>query len=60
MYWRRCRRGDALLPIMANLFAAAAQGLSLPALWDKLPARFGRAGLIDNFPVAASQGFLLN
>ena len=49
---------DALLPILANLFAAAEQGLSLAALWDRLPARFGRAGLLDDFPVAASQAIL--
>src|SRR5512135_163537 len=40
---------DATLPILANLFAAAEQGIALSALWDRLPARFGRAGLIDNF-----------
>jgi phosphomannomutase len=51
---------DATLPILANLFAAAEQGVSLSALWDRLPARFGRAGLIDNFPVAASQSILAN
>ena len=50
---------DALLPILANLSAAAEQGLSLAALWDRLPARFGRAGLLDNFPVAASQSILV-
>jgi len=48
----------ALLPILANLFAAAEQGLSLAALWDCLPARFGRAGLLDDFPVAASREIL--
>ena len=46
---------DSTLPILANLFAAAEQGISLSALWGRLPARFGRAGLIDNFPVAVSQ-----
>ena len=46
---------DAMLPVLANLFAAAEQGRSLSDLWDSLPARFGRAGLIDNFPVAVSQ-----
>ena len=51
---------DATLPILANLFAAAGQGSSLSALWDRLPARFGRAGLIDNFPVAVSQAILAN
>jgi len=49
---------DALLPILANLFAAAEQGLSLAALWERLPACFGRAGLLDDFPVAASQAIL--
>jgi phosphomannomutase len=49
---------DALLPILASIFAAAAQGLSLAALWERLPRRFGRAGLLDNFPVAASQAIL--
>ena len=32
--------------------------MSLAALWDRLPARFGRAGLLDDFPVAASQAIL--
>ncbi len=49
---------DAILPILANLFAAAQQGISLSALWDRLPTRLGRAGLIDNFPVSASQAIL--
>ncbi|MET0691355.1 MAG: phosphomannomutase [Candidatus Binatia bacterium] len=49
---------DATLPILANLFAAVEQGFSLSALWGRLPARFGRAGLLDNFPVAASQTIL--
>jgi phosphomannomutase len=51
---------DATLPVLANLFAAAGQGISLHVLWDRLPARFGRAGLIDNFPVAVSQTILAN
>ncbi|MGH7855482.1 MAG: hypothetical protein ACREP3_18675, partial [Candidatus Binatia bacterium] len=51
---------DATLAILATLFAAAEQGMSLSALWDCLPARFGRAGLIDNFPVAVSQTILAN
>ena len=49
---------DAVLPILANLFSAAEQEISLSALWDRLPARFGRAGLLDNFPVVASQAIL--
>ena len=34
---------DALLPILADLSAAAAQDFRLPALGNQLPARFGRA-----------------
>ena len=49
---------DALLPILANLCAAAAQRVSLANLWDRLPPRFGRAGLLDHFPLAASQAIL--
>ncbi|MGH7874113.1 MAG: phosphomannomutase [Candidatus Binatia bacterium] len=49
---------DAVLPILANLFSAAEQEISLSTLWDRLPARFGRAGLLDNFPVVASQAIL--
>jgi phosphomannomutase len=49
---------DSTLPIVANLFAAADQGVGLSVLWDRLPARFGRAGLIDNVPVAVSQTIL--
>jgi phosphomannomutase len=51
---------DSTLPILANLFAAAEQSMSLSTLWDRLPARFGRAGLLDNFPVAVSQAILDN
>ena len=49
---------DATLPILANLFAAAQQGVGLTTLWSRLPARFGRAGLIDNVPVAVSKAIL--
>ncbi len=49
---------DATLPILANLFAAAEQRVGLAALWSRLPARFGRAGLLDNVPVAVSQAIL--
>jgi phosphomannomutase len=49
---------DAVLPILCNLFAAAESGVSLAALWNRLPARFGRAGLIDGVPVAASAAIL--
>jgi phosphomannomutase len=49
---------DATLPILANLAAAARRGLSLSALWDELPPRFGRAGLLDQVPVAVSRVIL--
>jgi phosphomannomutase len=49
---------DSALPILANLFAANEQRIGLAALWGRLPARFGRAGLCDNVPVAVSQSIL--
>jgi phosphomannomutase len=49
---------DSTLPIVANLFAAAEQRIGLAALWNRLPARFGRAGLLDNVPVTVSQTIL--
>jgi len=49
---------DAVLPMVVNFAAAAALGLSLSALWDRLPARFGRAGLLDDLPVQASRKIL--
>jgi phosphomannomutase len=49
---------DATLAILANLFAAAEERIGLATLWSRLPARFGRAGLIDNFPVEASRAIL--
>jgi phosphomannomutase len=49
---------DSTLPILANLGAAIQDGVSLAALWDALPQRFGRAGLLDHFPVATSRAIL--
>ncbi len=49
---------DSTLPILANLLAAAAAKADLSTLWSRLPARFGRAGLIDNFPVAVSRAIM--
>jgi phosphomannomutase len=51
---------DSTLPILANLFAAAERKIGLADLWDLLPARFGCAGLLDNFPVASSRAILAN
>ena len=41
---------DAVLPIVAVLAAARAQGLSLIDLFKRLPQRFSRAALIKEFP----------
>jgi phosphomannomutase len=49
---------DAVLPIVANLAAAARGKRGLEAVWSTLPARFGRAGLLDEFPVAASRAIV--
>ena len=46
---------DAILPILATLFAAQEQNMSLPALFAQLPPRFSRAALLRNFPRAAGQ-----
>jgi len=46
---------DSTLPILANLFAATDARIGLSALWDRLPTRYGCAGLIDNVPVAVSR-----
>ena len=49
---------DATLPILANLFAAAEQGISLSDLVGSFAGTFWPGRLIDNFPVAASQAIL--
>ncbi len=49
---------DAVLPIIANLFAARQAGVTLDALWDTLPARFGRSGLKDGVPVEVSRAIM--
>lgn len=40
---------DAMLPILSVLFCAAEQKLSLCDLFDQLPKRFSRSGLLKNF-----------
>jgi phosphomannomutase len=44
---------DAILPILATLFAAAGKGLSLVELFAQLPRRFSRAALLEHFPRAS-------
>lgn len=46
---------DAALPLLAALCAAKERGLSLVKLFEELPRRFSKAGLIDNFPSEASR-----
>jgi phosphomannomutase len=41
---------DAILPIFGVLFAASDRGLNLIDLFDRLPKRFSRAALLENFP----------
>jgi len=49
---------DSTLPILANLFAATEQRIGLAALWDRLPARFGRSGLVDEVPTSATEAIM--
>lgn len=43
---------DAILPILCVLFAAAHERARLGDLFSRLPARFGRAALLKDFPRA--------
>jgi phosphomannomutase len=43
---------DAILPILGVLLAAAESGISLVDLFARLPKRFSRAALQENFPKA--------
>jgi phosphomannomutase len=46
---------DAMLPILCVLFAMRERGLTMGDLFAQLPKRYSRAGLLKNFPRAASQ-----
>jgi len=41
---------DALLPILAALCASLGKGETLTALFSRLPPRFGKSGLVRDFP----------
>jgi len=41
---------DAVLPIIAVLVMAKREGVTLPQLFNRLPKRYSRAGLIKRFP----------
>jgi phosphomannomutase len=49
---------DAVLPIVVNLMAARERGLRLDQLWERLPQRFSRAGLIDAIAPEVSRKLL--
>ena len=49
---------DAALPLLAALCSAKARSVSLAELFAKLPSRFSKAGLIDDFPRETSQALL--
>ncbi len=49
---------DAVLPILAVLHLSAERNRSLRELFSELPARFGKAGLIDGVPPRASRAIL--
>jgi phosphomannomutase len=49
---------DAALPLVAALYTAKKRGLSLSELFAELPHRFGKSGLIDNFPPETSLGLI--
>jgi phosphomannomutase len=49
---------DAVLPILSVLHLSVEKNRSLPNLFSELPARFGKAGLIDGVPQRASRAIL--
>lgn len=49
---------DAFLPILSVLFAAAERNCSIAELFNELPKRFSKAGLLKDFPRAASMGII--
>ena len=49
---------DAVLPILSVLYASIERGCSLSELFDELPPRFSKAGLIDHFPRELSLAIL--
>lgn len=49
---------DSVLPILCVLFSARERGLSLVQLFNRLPRRFTKAGLLDNFPKEIAQTVL--
>jgi phosphomannomutase len=50
---------DATLPLLAVLSSANARHVPVEELFRRLPRRFSRAGLLDNFPTEVSRAMLL-
>jgi len=46
---------DAVLPLLAALFSSIEKQCSLVALFERLPPRYSKAGLIDAFPQETSR-----
>jgi phosphomannomutase len=49
---------DAVLPILAALLSAVRRGVPVSQLFDELPQRATCSGLLDDFPLSASQAIL--
>jgi phosphomannomutase len=49
---------DAVLPLLAALFSSLEKQCSLVTLFDRLPPRFSKAGLIDAFPQETSYAII--
>jgi phosphomannomutase len=49
---------DAVLPILATLFAARERGTSMVELFEALPPRHSKAGLIDEVPQESSRAMM--
>jgi mannose-6-phosphate isomerase class I len=49
---------DAVLPMLAALFSSLEKKCSLVELFDRLPPRYSKAGLIDEFPQETSRALI--
>jgi mannose-6-phosphate isomerase class I len=49
---------DAVLPLLAALFSCLEKKCSLVELFDRLPSRYSKAGLIDEFPQETSRALI--
>jgi hypothetical protein len=49
---------DAVLPLLATLHSSAEKSISVRDLFESLPARHGKAGLLDNVPQESSRAIV--